>query len=151
MKILVLTLLFASVVIIDVSASFFDLLKPVEIVERIHEEVADLDLNFDVDLLDVDLFEGVGISNAYRFEVEPSYLASFHTRVDKWEVKFDLRPGDLLKDVIDIPIYLNIDKNFSILSFFINFKKRKLFFNLFISTTTLTVSFAILDPAAVNV
>ncbi|WP_127714542.1 hypothetical protein [Halobacteriovorax sp. HLS] len=99
---------------ISAQAGFFDFLKPAEINERVREEIADLDIHFNVDLLDVDLFEGVGISSRYRYEVEPSYMANHFTRVDKWEIKADIRPGDIIKDAIDSPIYLNIDKNSSI-------------------------------------
>jgi hypothetical protein len=98
----------------SVQASFFDFLKPAEISERAKEEFADLDVHFNVDLLDVDLFEGVGISSRYRYEVEPSYQANFYTRVDKWEMKTDLRPGDLIKDSIDFPVFLNINKDSSV-------------------------------------
>jgi hypothetical protein len=96
------------------SAGLFDFLKPSEINERIREEVADLDVRFNVDLLDVDLFEGLGISSRYRYEVEPSYIANYHTRVDKWEIKVDLSPGDIIKDALDLPIYLNIKRDSSI-------------------------------------
>lgn len=117
-----LTLLFLLVINTNSYASFFDFLKPAEISEQIKDEYADLDISFNVDLLDVDLFEGVGVSSRYRYEVEPSYMANFHTRVDRWEVKADLRPGDLLND--DLPVYLNIDRDSSVY-FVRQFKTKK--------------------------
>jgi hypothetical protein len=105
-------------------ASFFDFLKPAEITERVREEYADLDVHFNIDLLDVELFEGVGVSSRYRYEVEPSYMANYHTRVDRWEVKADLRPGDLIKDSVDLPVYLNIKKDSSVY-FVRQFKTKK--------------------------
>lgn len=96
------------------SAGLFDFLKPSEINERVREEIADLDVRFNVDLLDVDLFEGLGISSRYRYEVEPSYIANYHTRVDKWEIKANLSPGDIIKDALDLPIYLNINRDSSV-------------------------------------
>ncbi|OUR96501.1 hypothetical protein A9Q84_09130 [Halobacteriovorax marinus] len=114
MKKLLLPLLSLFIFADSASAGFWDFLKPAEINERIREEIADLDVRFNVDLVDVDLFEGLGISSRYRYEVERSYIANFHTRVDKWEIKVDLSPGDIIKDALDLPIYLNIDRDSSV-------------------------------------
>ena len=95
---------------ISVQAGIKDILKPGKIIERVKEEVAEMDISASVRLLDLDIAQGVGISSKYKYEVEPSYLAKHHTRVDRWKLKTDLRPGDIVKDIIDLPIYLNIDK-----------------------------------------
>lgn len=124
MKKLIHSLLLVLMTLTSVNASFFDFLKPAEINERIREEYADLDIQFSVDLLDVDLFEGLGISSRYRYEVEPSYLANYYTRVDKWEMKTNLSPGDLIKDAIDFPIFLNINKDSNVY-FVRQFKSKK--------------------------
>ncbi|PIK16652.1 hypothetical protein [Halobacteriovorax sp. JY17] len=114
MKKWILPLLISSVVHSTAFAGLGDVLKPSHIQERVREEVADLDISFRLELFDIDLFEGLGISSRYRYEVEPSYIANYHTRVDRWEMKTDIRAGDILKDVIDSPIYLNIDRDASI-------------------------------------
>ena len=114
MKNLITSLLLTLMSLSSVQAEFFDFLKPAHINERAKEEFADLDVHFNVDLLDIDLFEGVGISSRYRYEVEPSYQANYFTRVDKWEMKTNLSPGDLIKDSVDFPIFLNINKDSSV-------------------------------------
>ncbi|CBW27363.1 putative exported protein [Halobacteriovorax marinus SJ] len=114
MKNWALLTLLATVVSFSANAGLSDVLKPSNIQERVKEEVADLDISFRLELFDVDLFEGLGISSRYRYEVEPSYIANYFTRVDRWEVKTDIRAGDIIKDSLDTPIYLNIDRDQSI-------------------------------------
>ncbi|EQC44252.1 hypothetical protein [Bacteriovorax sp. Seq25_V] len=91
-------------------ASILEQLKPAHLKERIKEEFADLDVSLSLKLADIDIAEGVGISSKYKYEVEQSDIAGLHARIDKWNIKVDLRPGDILKDVIDFPIFLNINK-----------------------------------------
>ena len=110
----ILPLFLVSVFSSNTYAGLSDVLKPSNIQERVRQEVADLDISFRVNLFDVDLFEGLGISSRYRYEVEPSYIANYHTRVDRWEVNADIRAGDILDGVIESPIYLNIDRDSSI-------------------------------------
>lgn len=98
-------------------------LKPSKIKERIKEEYAELDTGFDIDLLDIDLFKGLGISSRYRYEVEPGYQKDLHTRIDRWEIKAKLSPGDILSGSLDTPLYLNIERGAEV--FFVRHFKNK--------------------------
>jgi hypothetical protein len=104
-------------------AKLSDYLKPGEISSRIRTEIADLDVSFGANLFDLDLFEGIGLSARYRYEVEPSYQAGFHTRVDRWRIKADLNLGDIL-DAAETPLYLKMKRDQEI--FFVRqFKSKK--------------------------
>lgn len=106
-----MTVLLTSLASAPAMAKLSDLLEPTKVQERVRTEFADLDINFNVNLLDLDLFEGLGLSSRYRYEVEPSYEKGLHARVDKWQIKVDLNPGDILADTLDTPIYTNISRN----------------------------------------
>ncbi len=110
MKRIYLAALMSLLTINGASASLLDQLKPAHLHERIKEEFADLDVSLSLKLADIDIAEGVGISSKYKYEVEQSDIAGFHARIDKWNIKMDLHPGDILKDMIDLPIFLNINK-----------------------------------------
>ncbi len=114
MKKWIIPLLIQTIVSTSAFAGLGDVLKPSNIQERVRTEVADLDISFRVNLFDVDLFEGLGISSRYRYEVEPSYIANYFTRVDRWEFNTDIKAGDILDEVIKTPIYLNIDRESSV-------------------------------------
>ncbi|WP_372652323.1 hypothetical protein [Halobacteriovorax sp.] len=114
MKKWIIPLLIQATISSTAFAGLGDVLKPSNIQERVRTEVADLDISFRVNLFDVDLFEGLGISSRYRYEVEPSYIANYFTRVDRWEMKTDVRAGDIIDEVIKTPIYLNIDRDSSV-------------------------------------
>lgn len=105
------------------TAGLSDLLEPGKVQERVRQEFADLDVNFNIDLLDVDLFEGLGLSSRYRYEVEPSYEKGLHARVDKWQIKLDIKPGDILSGSLDLPVYMNISRNSEV--FFVRQYKSK--------------------------
>lgn len=94
---------------------------------KVRDEIADLEIGFDIDLLDIDIAEGVGISSRYRYQVEPSYQAGHSMRIDSWKLKFNLKPGDVIKSQVledeSIPVYFNIERDSEIL--FIRQFKRK--------------------------
>ena len=77
--------------------------------KRVVDEIADIDIRFNIKLFDLDLYEGVGIGSKYRYEVEPSYVDNYYTRVDTWRMNANVRPGDLLSDD-SLPFGLNIEK-----------------------------------------
>lgn len=105
-------------------AKLSDLMEPGRVEQRVRQEFADLDINFNVNLLDIELFEGLGLSSRYRYEVEPSYEKGLHARVDKWQIKVDLKPGDLLSGSLDTPLYFNMSRNAEV--FFVRqFKSKK--------------------------
>ncbi|MBT3786632.1 hypothetical protein HOF92_16780, partial [bacterium] len=98
-------------------------LESAKIKEEIKNEIAELDIGFKVDLFDLNLAEGVGISSRYRYEVEPSYIDDWYTRIDKWVLNTDLRPGDFIKD-LDLPISVNVGNGMEVV-FVRQFKTRK--------------------------
>ncbi len=100
-----MTLLFSSIA----NATLVEHLKPTEVESRLRSRIADLDVSFGANLFDLDLFEGIGLSARYRYEVEDSYLADFHTRIDRWRIRAKLNVGDILE--ADTPLYFNIDRN----------------------------------------
>jgi hypothetical protein len=95
---------------ISVQAGIKDVLNVEKLAGKVKEEIAEMDVSASVRLLDLDVAEGVGISSKYKYEVEPSYMAKHHTRIDRWKLNTNIRPGDILKDHIELPVYLNIDK-----------------------------------------
>ncbi|MBW7875542.1 MAG: hypothetical protein H3C47_06125 [Candidatus Cloacimonetes bacterium] len=98
-------------------------LEPANIEKRVREKVTSLDIGFGLDLLDVDLFNGVGLAAKYRYEVEPSYREEWYTRVDKWVVNTSIRPGDWLSE-FELPIGLTIS-NGAEMVFVRQFKSQK--------------------------
>lgn len=94
-----------------------------EVKERIREELANLDINFSTSLFDVDVAEGVSLSAKYRYQVEPSYLDKYYTRVDRWRTKLGISVGDIAPDVIKSPFHFGVAKESDI--FFVRqFKDR---------------------------
>ncbi|MCO4783197.1 MAG: hypothetical protein KC646_12805 [Candidatus Cloacimonetes bacterium] len=121
-KLLLKTLLLLSFVTLS-QAGIKDFLEPSKIKQKIVDEVASLDIGFDVKLLDLKAFEGLGISSKYKYEVEPSYKDNYYTRIDKWNLNFAIRPGDFVKNY-ELPISLNIDSGSEIM-FVRQFKNQK--------------------------
>lgn len=94
-----------------------------EVKERIREELANLDINFSTSLFDVDVAEGVSLSAKYRYQVEPSYLDKYYTRVDRWRTRLGISVGDIAPDVIKSPFHFGVAKESDI--FFVRqFKDR---------------------------
>ena len=75
---------------------------------RLRQEFADLDITFDIDFFNLELFEGANIASRYRYEVTPSYVADHHTRVDKWVVNFGLGLQDMISE--NLPLSFGIGK-----------------------------------------
>jgi len=95
-------------------ADLKDHLEPANLSERIKEEIAGLEIGFSADLLELDALEGLGLGIQYKYKVQPSYMESYYSRVDRWVFNTDLRPGDFVKD-LDLPISLNFDTGAEIL------------------------------------
>lgn len=99
------------------------LLTRAEVKARIREELANLDINFSTSLFDVDVAEGVSLSAKYRYQVEPSYLDKYYTRVDRWRTRLGISVGDIAPDVIKSPFHFGVAKESDI--FFVRqFKDR---------------------------
>lgn len=44
----------------------------------------------------LDIFKGLGFSPRYRYKVNPSYIGTYYTRLDTYQLKVPIRPGDYL-------------------------------------------------------
>lgn len=77
--------------------------------KKIVDKIADVDVKFSLKLFNLDLYEGVGISSKYRYEVEPSYVDNYYTRVDTWNLNSNIRPGDILSEE-PLPFGLSMEK-----------------------------------------
>ena len=75
---------------------------------RIKDEIQNLELITDVDLLNSQIIEGVGLGIQYKYELEPSYEAGFFTRADVWKVNSKLNPANLVR-ASQIPISLQFE------------------------------------------
>lgn len=91
--------------------------------KKIVDKIADVDIKFKLKLFDLDLYEGVGISSKYRYEVEPSYVDNYYTRVDTWKLNTNIRPGDILAEG-SIPFGLSMEKGQDV-HFIRQFKSKK--------------------------
>ncbi|EQC52322.1 hypothetical protein [Bacteriovorax sp. DB6_IX] len=95
---------------LSVQAGIKDILNPEKLAGKVREEIAEMDISASVKLVDLDLAEGIGISSKYKYEVEPSYQAKHYTRIDRWKLNTDIKAGDIIKDIVELPVYLNIAK-----------------------------------------
>lgn len=96
--------------------------KESKIMTRLREEIADLEVKFNLDFFDIDLFEGINLSSRYRYEVEPSYEAEYFSRIDKWRLRADVSVGDIIKN--SSPLHFNIRKDSEVV-FVRQFKSKK--------------------------
>lgn len=96
--------------------------KESKIATRLREEIADLEIKFNLDFFDIDLFEGINLSSRYRYEVEPSYEAEYFSRIDKWRLNADISVGDIIEN--SSPVYFNIKRNSEVV-FVRQFKSKK--------------------------
>ncbi len=76
---------------------------------RIKIDLASIDLKTDLNIVDLNFFEGLNLSARYSYEVEPSYQGGYYTRIDRYQIKAEIRPGDFF-DYEDLPVYLNIER-----------------------------------------
>lgn len=122
-------LLFASILTATLSthtasAGFSDFLDHKELPKKVREEIADLDISFSADLVDLDLANGVNLSTKYRYEVESSYMDQYYTRIDKWDLKAQVNVGDIVENFVDVPFSFTVDRKNSF--FFVRqFKNKK--------------------------
>jgi len=120
---LLFQILFLTLIILPTHAGLRKYLENADLKEEIKAEIAELDIGFNVDIFDLNITEGIGIATGYRYEVEPSYINDWYSRIDKWVLNTNLRPGDFLKDA-DLPISINVDNGLEVL-FVRQFKTRK--------------------------
>jgi len=97
----------------SLSHKLSDYLDRKEMQKKIRETIADQDINFNVDLGNIDLIEGINLSNKYRYDVEASYINKFYTRIDKWDINAGINVGEVLKDLVDVPFGFSVNRSSS--------------------------------------
>lgn len=105
-KNLFLSIIFLSQV--SVFASFRDLFTWAGIKDRVVSEVANMSVSFDLDAINSDVTQGVGVKSFYKYEVEPSFVQDSYLRVDRYSFNVNLKPGDIIDGIS--PIYFNVSK-----------------------------------------
>jgi hypothetical protein len=89
-------------------ASIKDYFTWANIKEKIVSEVANMDVSFDLDLIDGNIGRGVGVKTFYKYEVEPSFIQDSYLRVDRYSFNVNLNPGDIIDGIS--PVYFNVSK-----------------------------------------
>lgn len=82
---------------------------------RVREDLLDSDVSVRASLLDLELVPGVSLAAKYRWELEGDLQRQTWTRVDTWTLKGEVRAGDLLADVFDLPFSIDLDAEREIL------------------------------------
>lgn len=77
--------------------------RPSHIVSEVLDRLA---LDIATPVLRLSLLEGVALGARYRMQIEPSYRERFFTRVDRYTLDADVRPGDWLPG---LPLSIAID------------------------------------------
>lgn len=113
MKKLLLLLILLSTTPVTHAAKLEDYLDRKEVQRKIRETIADQDINFGVNLGDIDLIDGVNLSSKYKYNVEASYIDKHFTRIDKWDLNAGINVGEILKNAVDIPFSFSISRNSS--------------------------------------
>lgn len=113
MKKLLLLLILLSTAPVTHAAKLEDYLDRKEVQRKIRETIADQDINFGVNLGDIDLIDGVNLSSKYKYNVEASYIDKHFTRIDKWDLNAGINVGEILKNAVDIPFSFSISRNSS--------------------------------------
>lgn len=94
------------------------------VIGKIRDKVASLDVKVNVPIVDAEVFEGVNTALKYRYEFEPSYKGDYHLRMDRWTLNTDLNVGDMLKEQKDFKIGLSLKHGTEVL-FVRAFKEKK--------------------------
>jgi len=96
--------------------SSFNNFYPKNLYKKIKKELLELDLHLDVNLLDVELLDGISFAVQNKYESEPSYHNGYYTRIDKWDVKQKINVGEILETVFgDLPFGATIQPGNSVI------------------------------------
>ncbi|MNJ99895.1 hypothetical protein D3C87_176760 [compost metagenome] len=87
-----------------------DFLEPAFLKERVRKEVAKASIRGSLNLVDVEIYNGISASIRYRLESEPSYIEGYYTRLDRYLLSASISPGDILEDN-DSPIGFSVNKD----------------------------------------
>ncbi|MDC0980237.1 hypothetical protein OAQ84_00730 [Bdellovibrionales bacterium] len=75
----------------------FSFIAPTSYAENwVIDKIRRLDIKTNIPLVDLDQIDGLDLSLRGRYEVEPSYLGNYYSRLDRLRLKFDINPTDLL-------------------------------------------------------
>lgn len=77
------------------------------VAHRAKDILAKLDLSATLDLLDLELADGLSGLFGYQGKVEPAYRGSLFTRMDRWRLQTTLSVGDFVDP--DTPIFVDIE------------------------------------------
>lgn len=77
---------------------------------KIHEKILDLDVDFDLKLLDFNIARDISLGLGYRWGLEPSYEDGFFTRIDSYRLRSRIRIGDIIQSAVgsSLPVYMNL-------------------------------------------
>jgi len=97
------------------AAKLEDSLEKKEIFKTIRDSIADQDIKFGTDIGGIEILKGINFSTRYNYDVQDSYIDKYFTRIDKWDIKAEVKIGDTLKDLIDVPFSFSINRSNSFL------------------------------------
>lgn len=86
------------------------------------EQIARLKVEGELDLIDVDLFEGGSIVAGYEYEVEPAHTNGLYSRVDRWQIGAKAIPGTTV-DIGDFDVNVSGGLKSQIEASFVRFIK----------------------------
>lgn len=86
-----------------------DFLEPHHLIETIKKQIAKQKIGASADLVNIDVYDGIGIAAKYKLQSEPSYVAGYYTRMDQYTFTADINPGDIVED-LGLPIGFDISR-----------------------------------------
>ncbi|MBY0515775.1 MAG: hypothetical protein K2P81_02625 [Bacteriovoracaceae bacterium] len=87
----------------------------------IAEQLANLELKTELDLINLDLFEGGSIVSGYQYEVEPAYNNGLYARTDSWKIGVSAIPSTASHLAEDLTATFGLGAKFSAEASFIRF------------------------------
>ncbi|MBS1969951.1 MAG: hypothetical protein JSU04_06565 [Bdellovibrionales bacterium] len=99
------------------------ILEPASLVDRVKKEVAKISIGKEVNIVEAGIYEGLSTALSYRIQSEPSYIDGYYTRLDRYRLRVDLVPGDLIDDD-NTPFGFDIRKDVEVI-FARQFKSQK--------------------------
>lgn len=90
------------------------ILEPAKLVDKIKKQVARLTISKEVDIVEAGIYEGLSTALSYRIQSEPSYIDGYYTRLDKYKLRVNINPSDIIDDD-DQPIGFDIRKDVEVL------------------------------------
>ena len=120
----ILALILTTIFSLEAHAGLSDYLEKKDIQGKFQKEIANLDIDFTADLVDLDLVSGLNLSAKYKYDVEASYQDQYYTRVDKWDLKTSVNVGDIVDNFVELPFSFSMNRENSV--FFVRqFKQKK--------------------------